>query len=62
MVVFFAPIKASREIQQGPVSREGAKPIRWFISARLYLQLYYFQKVNSSKVPIEGCDLYNLVA
>jgi len=23
---FFAPIKASREIQPGPVSREGAKP------------------------------------
>ena len=23
---FFAPVKASREIQQGPVSREGAKP------------------------------------
>ena len=26
---------ASREIQQGPVSREGAKPKHWFISASL---------------------------
>jgi hypothetical protein len=25
------------------------------------LELYYLQKVNSSKIPIEGCDLHDLI-
>ena len=36
---FFAPIKASREIRPGPVSREAAKLKHWFILKRITPQL-----------------------